>query len=278
MFIVKFAALATALISMLPLASAASASPVCAFDVFEPQALTRELTASLPSVGIAVVSLDDKSATASRSNARLLLVRDGAIVGELYSATDVRAAKAEMTVLSASGDVLMHFEESRRPCRSGRSAGMCSHIEGFTELEAPLDHLPAYRLEVGPDKTFPTYYRYDARVNSMEYRDALLSSLDWLTATLDSTDITRQPVNITPESQVYWALASNPDVAPYLDRFTISSQRDHLVIKGVVPSNFIYDQVVQAALHVGLWRVVPDLIIDTRTDTVDMSPTVTRCL
>lgn len=250
-----------ALLFTAPLASAA-AGPACAFDVYQPEALVHELLVNLPSSGIAVVDLNrDAEATSERK----LLMRDNAIVGELYASVDVRAAKSEMTVISAAGDVLMHFEAAR------------GKIEGYTELEGPLDGRPAYSVHK-PDGGMPAYYRYDAKVSRLEFRRALISSFDWLVATLDATDVTREPISATVAERFYWQLAAQPAVAPYLSRLTIETRRGELIVSGVVPSNFVYDQVVRAALDAELWNVRPDLVIDTRTDVPDRRWILSRCL
>jgi hypothetical protein len=275
MLVVKLIALVIAfLVTLFGVTSAASAYPQCFFDVFEPQALTREVSAAVATAGIATANLNrEKDAFSTR----MMLLRDGMIVGEMYSSVDARFGRAEMTVLSAAGDVLMRFEETRKPCIGPHAAGLCASIEGFTEFESPLDTWPAYSVWVGADESFPTYLRYDKYVSRWEFRRSLINSIDWLVATLDATDVYREPITTSAEEQLFWALASNPTVAPYVHRLTISSKRDRLVITGVVPSNFVYDQVVQAAFDAGLWTVVPELVIDTGTAIVELGPTLGRC-
>ncbi len=274
MRIVNLMALLFAMVSVGPVASAA-AGPACYFDVYQPEAMVAELMIGLPASGIAVVNLNrDADATSSR----MLLVRDGAIVGELYSSVDVRAAKSEMTVLSAAGDVLLHMQAATSRCSNGRKTGLCTKVEAYTELEGTLDGRSAYSLYAAADGSSPSYYRYDVAVNRLEFRRALISSLDWLTSTLDATDITREPVNATAEERFYWKLAALPSVAPYLDRLTIETRRGNLMVTGVVPSNFVYDAIVRAAFDAEIWHVVPDLVIDTRTDTADRRWILSRCL
>lgn len=277
MLVVKILALIVAfLASWLPAASGSTWHPACAFDAFEPQALFVELSQSLPAEGIAVVNLNkDPGAT----NTRSLLMRGNAIVGELFQSFDARAAKSEMTVLSADGDVLLHFDEKRGPCLFADRTGLCTTIAGYTELEPQLDGKPAYVLELGPDEVYPTFYRYDVLVPRLEYKRILFESLEWLVSVLDTTDVTRIPVAATPEEQIYWSLAGNPAVAPYLERLTIETRSGRLILRGVVPSNFVYGEVVGTLTSMRLWTVVPDLIIDTRTGlALDPRPTPSRCL
>ncbi len=274
MHIVKLLALLSALFSVVPTASAA-AGPACYFDVYQPEAMVAELMVGLPASGIAVVNLNrDVDATSSR----MLLVRDGRIVGELYSSVDVRAAKSEMTVLSAAGDVLLHMQAAKSPCSTGRKTGLCSKVDAYTELEGPLDGRAAYSIHAAADGSSPSYYRYDVAVNRLEFRRALISSIDWLTSTLDATDITREPVSVSAEERFYWKLAALPSVAPYLDRLTIETRRGSMLVSGIVPSTFVYDAIVRAALDAEIWHVVPDLAIDTRTDIADRRWVLSRCL
>lgn len=270
----RYLALALSFFTLSAPSAFAAAGPACFFDVYQPDALVAELKVGLPASGIAVVNLNRGE---DKSNSRMLLMRDGAIVGELYASVDPRAAKSEMTVLSATGDVLMHFAQSTKPCSDGRVAGLCTKVEGYTELEATLDGHPAYSLYAKQGGGMPSYYRYDANVGRLEFRRALVSSFDWLVATLDATDVTREPVSATTEEKFYWKLAAVPGIAPYLDRLTIANRRGQVVVMGVVPSNFVYDQIVSAALDAGLYEVVPDLVIDTRTEVSEPRWILSRC-
>jgi hypothetical protein len=268
-----FALVASVSVSLV-ISTSASADP-CQFHVYQPESLVDELTASLPATGIAVVNLNR---SARPTNTRSLLIRDGMIVGELYASVDPRAAKSEMTVLSAAGDVLMHFEAGKGRCRDRFTAGLCSYIEGYTELEGLLDGSPAYAVYTGPDGAgSPHYFRYDAPVGRLPFRRALISAFDWLTTTLDATDVTREPLNATMAERFYWHLGSLPAVAPYVHRLRVSDIHGRLVVRGVVPSNFVYDAIVRAAIDAGMWDIQPDLIIDTGTEILGPQWTLSQC-
>ena len=263
-------------------ASLASAHsyPSCAFEIFRPAPLAEEIANRLAYSDVAVVN---QGLDAGTSTNRSLLVRGNSVVGKLLVDQDVRHATAEVTVLDAEDHVLLNFKERRFVCVGGTSdasGGLCSTVEGYTELEPIFHGHKTYEVSFTADDSIPAYYRYGDEITNWNFRRELSDSLNWLGATLASTSTVSQPVMLTATDRLYWAMASEPAVSPYLSQLTIKEEAGsgRLVLTGVVPSNFVYDRIVDAAHDAGLWNLQPWLVIDTRTALPpNLGPSLSTC-
>lgn len=265
-------AFVTATLALVLVASVTASADPCRYAIHRPDAVARGLRHALPDLGIA--SLSPEFRLAEIPLGREALLRGPAIVGQSSYAEDVRRGVKELTVFDARGGILFRIIETKYVCPSGQPAGLCRQIQAYTDLQRVQGELYPFVITMGPLNELPHYFRYAAPVDYATFEHDFAEATDWLKRTLVGTPLLVEPTRVTPEQRVFWALAGDPLIAPYLARLTLRMGKQYFVIRGVVPSNEIYGLIIDRAREAGFFAVDPQMIIDTRTRLPPLPPAV----
>lgn len=256
------------LISTFTLSAPAEAVDPCMTSAYVPQAIYRQVLGRLPELKIAAVArhLVDRAGPIA-ADEQQILIRNGDIVGIIQFRTDARTASSTFNVWDADGVALFSLQDRRRLCADiSEAPGLCHEVMVATELQPSLgDTLPLV-MTLKPDiGAYPHYHRYGHEVGFVDWRAGFADMLAWLNATLADTTTTIKPQAQTAKEKIFWSLASEPMIAPYLDRLSIDDAGVRITINGVVPSRYIYDLVLEQAFRAGYPTVGTNMTIDTRT-------------
>lgn len=246
--------------------SHAMSTDPCRYDAFTPENMQQELTSQL-------ALLDTDNGTA-------LLMRDSKVIGHVEQTNDVRQNEFSLTVADAARAILFSVNEHHEFCNLHSTPGMCRTIEISTEQQPVTDDgIAAFSVKLAPNAYYADYYRYGVRVSFLDWRLQLADSVSWLADVFEQTTVSTQPRATTRGERLYWALASERIVAPYLPQLVIDeNRRGDLIVTGTVPSNAVFDRVVVAAHAAGFWTFDPRLVIDTGMDRpYSRGPTLSTC-
>lgn len=248
----------------------------CYYEIYRPENVAREVVRSLPDLDIAKIGPEFPidGVTAGRTN----LIRGQQVVAQIETVEDVVHSLKRWTVYDVKGQRLLDVAERAYPCPQDDPIGTCKEITINTLRDASFKG-PAFTVLVSPDRPIK-YVRYARPVGWYDFRTGLWDSIQWLRETLVKTTDTEHIDATTLEEKIFWAIAADPIVAPYLGRLTITVRPDRPHISGVVPSNQVWDLILIRARAAGVKYLAPDMKIDGRTfiDPGPDFPRLGRCL
>ncbi len=221
---------------------------------------------------------------------RSTLIANGMVVAQIAFGKDVAKGLAQMTVFHPqTNQVFFQVTDTKFVCPVNDAAktagnpptGLCHRLEAWNDLQKPVDKLPAFSITWGPRiDSAPVFKRYSAEVSYGVFRREFAEANAWLLGALASVPNGYRPEPKVPFDRATWNFASDLDVAPYFDRFSLSvSKKDKrvVVVRGVAPSNFIYGRVIDLVRTAGFPYVDAQIIIDTRTSVVPVRPQIKGC-
>jgi hypothetical protein len=260
--------IALSLIGLLTALPAFGLSHACEYEVFTAANLQREILARLPELGVSALppALSPVSFGGDSAPGKLALLRDESLIGELRFQENSRRGLFQLLILDSAGRTLLSVTETHVACPGGNAAGPCHRIDLATELEPPLGGVMPYSvIAEGPlNATIPHYLKYGRYIGRYDFTLGLKEALLWLDNALRNAQSVLPLKALTPFERVKLRLAADPYIAPYLGRIEVLEYRGELVLRGVVPSNFVYGRVIDHFHSLGLWGIRPHLIIDTR--------------
>jgi hypothetical protein len=270
----------TAVFALLAVASNAAAD-LCRVDAYQPTPVAKEVLHELADLGVA--ALPPAGAGPVRPDfpvGSLSLLRAGGVLGQIRYVQDPRAGESGFSLLDGRGASLFEMRAHSGPCSSPLGPpGLCREVVAWTALQPQIDGHPAIALRLGPDDDeLATYFRYDVEVDFATFRVAFADILAWVRATVAATPTVAPVAAGTADAQLFSALAADPLIAPYIGQIGIVFEAGRLHVTGVAPSNEVYDLILQHAFDLGFYDVVPDMIIDTRTEAPpDLDPALLNC-
>lgn len=266
------------LFASLAFAAEASATAVhpCAYDVFSPAALEREVAHRFPLIDVDAfgsVEMSDQGVP----NGRLIVLSGGNIVGQVERSEDVRAGRSVVQFFDVDEVLLFSVTQVRGLCAAGDAPGICDRIVIQSEQQPEVDGRPPFVVELGAADASPRYYRYGQRLGRAAWHDDVLDALHWLGGVYFAASGV-EPVAASDVESLFWGWAAEPTLTPYLPRLTLTVDGPRMVVHGVVPSRYVYDRVSDVAHDRGFWDLAPALVIDTRTRVSrDLGPTLSTC-
>ena len=234
----------------------------CLYEVFQPVTLLDHLRFELRDRGIA--ELPAAYPVYGLPPGRINFLHKSAVVGQATVEVNIRTGSSDVIFFDTRKRILARATEKAYPCPFPHPTGLCRELTFTTELDsATPTQIPAFSISRGPDFGI-RYLRYGNPIGAFQWRHEYRDSVEWLLATLANPEVYFLVKTGTAKERLFFALASDPWVAPYVHRLTLIEGSQRLIIKGRVPSNYVYGLVIDRAREVGLVNIDPQLIIDTR--------------
>ena len=260
-----FTSLFTLLAGTLALVAPATvqAASQCEREIYTPETLQERLVDVLPRLGLAMlpsgyttdVPLPVEPGT---DESTITLVRGEEVVAQLTYEDDVITGEQSLLVTDASGALLARADLEFTSCNGAPCREVIFEIARDTA--SGIDPL---RIVYGPFGATDEF-AYGMPTTRYGFVTAYRDSLSWLLEVLEVLE-TGVFVELPPGTDFAYALGTDPYVAPYFTRLTITASAPSAVVSGVVPSNFIHGRVIDVALDLGYYAINPNLIIDTGT-------------
>jgi hypothetical protein len=255
----------------------ATANVPCRFAIFRPNVVLTTIERDYPQSGLSIARGIELEGLPS---GRLSIMRGPVIVGQIEFVLDVQRGYKRLTVWHAAERVIkLEIVERDSVCPQEYPAGLCHRIWAYTDLQPILHPYFPFMTEIVPGE-LQKFHRYSKRVDFATFSSDFREALEWLKGVFQTTQSVVRPRFTSSLQRLRYAIASDPELAPYVDRFTFStSTRDPrmIAVHGTVPSNFLYGRVIDRIRDAGWPYVDPaHLIIDTRTR-IDPPPILLNC-
>jgi len=213
----------------------------CAYDVYRPAMITRILLSTLwdAGVGITRYGADETRLPAGGS----YLLRDNQIWGALRFTDDVRAGTSELVVADAEGVTIARVAERTAICPPETSPvgaiGRCKLTEITTELDQLAMSPPPFSMVLDPFGRQHTL-RYGKPMLAHDWRGQLGETVRWLQNVVTHPRQVRAVAARNTQEAIFFSLASDALVAPYVHRLSYFFDGTYWVVTGRVPSNEVY--------------------------------------
>jgi hypothetical protein len=239
------------------------------YESYRPKALAFQLTRGLGALGI--VALPPSIPIRGLPEGRTTLINGARqVVAQIDQKEDTLHGFTRFVIYDVRGGVL--FEATERiapyPAKDPRSLRYETVIN---TLRDAVFKGPAFSLSVEPGYTdryhtygasTVTFRRYAHATSHYDWNTELVSSLEWLHGVLVNPETTFAIRIDSPRDAVYWTIASDPQLVPYLPGLRFSLVRGRVVVSGVVPSTAVYNLIVLRTLRAG-FSIDPRLTIYT---------------
>lgn len=244
-------------------AATALAHPVvCSYDLYRPAAVEAIVRHTLADENIAL--LGGRDILTGIPSGSMYLLQRSQVLGSMRFVQDDRAGTSELSLTDADGKTYFQMTERTFVCPPENPLGRCKLTELTTELDK-LATSPAPFGQMLDPQGLLHFYKYGKEVNAGDWQGQFGETLRWLQDVTTHPHFSRAILATDPASRIYYALASDAFLAPYVDRLTFFFDGTYWVVKGVVPSDGVYGAVIDRMREAGFSNVNPEMTIDTGT-------------
>lgn len=247
----------------------------CLYEVFQPLSLLDHVRFELRDRDIA--ELGSTYPVYGLPQDRINFLHRSAVLAQATVEVDVRTGFSEVTFFDTGNRILARATQRKYPCPFPHPTGLCTELSFWTELDgATPTQIAPFSITKGPEYG-TKYLRYGKQVGAFDWRHDYRKSVEWLLSTISNSPTSFLVKGATPRERLFIALASDPFVAPYVHRLSFI-EGSRFIIKGRVPSNYVYGLVIDRAREVGFYNVDPQMIIDTGSHVPPyLSPLLSSC-
>lgn len=241
----------------------------CWYQSYRPGSVARFLERHLADWGVAAVPYRFTSPAGQPAGpGTQSLLRSGGLIGTLRYEEEVARGFSQLTVRDADGKIVLEVTETNTVV----PPGLERRIAMYTSLQPPTPPAFPFTATLPPLSSYPRFARYGTTVDFATFSTDFNDQLTWLRDVLRTTTVWQPPMVATPFDRLFWAMASDPLVAPYVHRLTFHRGADRWWVRGRVPSNAVYGAILDRGRAAGFPFLAPDMIIDTRTAKPPMMP------
>jgi hypothetical protein len=244
---------------VLGLTSNADATVLCSYAAFAPQSIKFFLTEHLLQRGVAVVPIHYYGEHQEINPGQFYIATHSHMLGTMYFHEDKRAGVTVLEFSDVAGGLLARAEEVVRPCRTG----LCRHSTYSVNIGGAESKLGVSQETGRGVEYFVETGNHRRPMGVTLWRSQFSEHAHWLISLLADAGYGRPIEGRTPLEDFIWALAVDPDIAPYLPYLSIRPGAGHRIIISGRTNHSIYNLIMSQARRAGYYQIVPLVVIDS---------------
>ena len=252
------------LLSTILIPLSVNAEPLCEYAAYSTPALHHKILDALFDRGFAVAPgayFSTSRADAPGMKEEFWVLSEGQLFAKLSFSQDVVGASSEIKLNSPDGRLLAESSSTILPC----AGGWCRTTTLTTAVDNVSDSANrSAGLEMSQEPSYGMRYAvYGEEIGVTSWRTQYIDRYEWILKVLTDKEQAVALDPLTSMQRFMFALASKPELTPFLNELTVNIARDgHFIVRGRI-THAAYDSMVDAAFENGFYNIEPLIVIDS---------------